>query len=76
MDTAESVSEEMNGVDLKVKWKEYLKESVLSDKKNCMLILDVDKGEMRGVVKRGEEVIEVVETENEVELMIVNVLND
>ncbi|KAK8789543.1 hypothetical protein WA171_001635 [Blastocystis sp. BT1] len=65
----------MNGVDWRMKWKEYLKESVLNDNKNCMLSLNVDKEEMRGVCKRGEEVIEVNENENEVELMIVNVLN-
>ena len=57
------------------KVKEYLKESVLNSNKNCMLNLNVDKGEMKGVCKRGEEVIEVKENENEVELMIVNVLN-
>ncbi|KAK8789610.1 hypothetical protein WA171_001701 [Blastocystis sp. BT1] len=57
------------------KVKEYLKESVLNSNKNCMLNLNVDKGEMRGICKRGEEVIEVKENENEVELMIVNVLN-
>ena len=48
---------------------------VLNNNKNCMLNLNVDKEEMRGVCKRGEEVIEVKENENEVELMIVNVLN-
>ena len=51
------------------KVKEYLKESVLNSNKNCMLNLNVDKGEMRGICKRGEEVIEVKENENEVELM-------
>ena len=75
MDTAELISDKMNGVEWRMKWKEYLKESVLNDNKNCMLNLNVDKGEMRGVCKRGEEVIEVKENENEVELMIVNVLN-
>ncbi|KAK8800471.1 hypothetical protein WA171_005102 [Blastocystis sp. BT1] len=71
----ESISKKMNEVEWRMKWKEYLKESVLNDNKNCMLNLNVDKGEMRGVCKRGEEVIEVKENENEVELMIVNVLN-
>ena len=75
VDNVESISKKMNGVDWRMKWKEYLKESVLNDNKNCMLNLNVDKGEMRGVCKRGEEVIEVKENENEVELMIVNVLN-
>ena len=69
MDTAELISEKMNGVDWRMKWKEYLKESVLNSNKNCMLNLNVDKEEMRGVCKRGEEVIEVKENENEVELM-------
>ena len=73
VDSKESISEKMNGVDWRMKWKEYLKESVLNGNKNCMLILNVDKGEMRGICKRGEEVIEVKENENEVELMIVNV---
>ena len=54
----------MNGVEWRMKWKEYLKESVLNSNKNCMLNLNVDKEEMRG-----EEVIEVKENENEVELM-------
>ena len=75
VDNVESISKKMNGVEWRMKWKEYLKESVLNDNKNCMLNLNVDKGEMRGVCKRGEEVIEVKENENEVELMIVNVLN-
>ena len=75
VDNVKSISKKMNGVDWRMKWKEYLKESVLNDNKNCMLNLNVDKGEMRGVCKRGEEVIEVKENENEVELMIVNVLN-
>ena len=75
VDNVESISKKMNGVEWRMKWKEYLKESVLNDNKNCMLSLNVDKGEMRGVCKRGEEVIEVKENENEVELMIVNVLN-
>ncbi|KAK8797449.1 hypothetical protein WA171_004331 [Blastocystis sp. BT1] len=75
VDNVESTSKKMNGVEWRMKWKEYLKESVLNDNKNCMLILNVDKEEMRGVCKRGEEVIEVKENENEVELMIVNVLN-
>ncbi|KAK8792229.1 hypothetical protein WA171_002482 [Blastocystis sp. BT1] len=75
VDNVESISKKMNGVDWRMKWKEYLKESVLNDNKNCMLNLNVDKEEMKGVCKRGEEVIEVKENENEVELMIVNVLN-
>ena len=75
VDNVESISKKMNGVEWRMKWKEYLKESVLNDNKNCMLNLNVDKGEMKGVCKRGEEVIEVKENENEVELMIVNVLN-
>ncbi|KAK8807475.1 hypothetical protein WA171_000432 [Blastocystis sp. BT1] len=75
VDNVESTTKKMNGVEWRMKWKEYLKESVLNDNKNCMLNLNVDKGEMRGVCKRGEEVIEVKENENEVELMIVNVLN-
>ena len=75
VDNVESISKKMNGVEWRMKWKEYLKESVLNDNKNCMLNLNVDKEEMRGVCKRGEEVIEVKENENEVELMIVNVLN-
>ncbi|KAK8804636.1 hypothetical protein WA171_006604 [Blastocystis sp. BT1] len=75
VDNVESISEKINGVEWRMKWKEYLKESVLNNNKNCMLNLNVDKGEMRGVCKRGEEVIEVKENENEVELMIVNVLN-
>ena len=75
VDNVESISKKMNGVDWRMKWKEYLKESVLNSNKNCMLNLNVDKEEMRGVCKRGEEVIEVKENENEVELMIVNVLN-
>ena len=75
VDNVESISKKMNGVEWRMKWKEYLKESVLNDNKNCMLSLNVDKEEMRGVCKRGEEVIEVKENENEVELMIVNVLN-
>ena len=75
VDNVESISKKMNGVEWRMKWKEYLKESVLNNNKNCMLNLNVDKGEMRGVCKRGEEVIEVKENENEVELMIVNVLN-
>ena len=70
-----SMSGEVNGVEWRVKWKEYLKESVLNDNKNCMLIMNVERGEMRGVCKRGEEVIEVNENVNEVELIIVNVLN-
>ncbi|KAK8797647.1 hypothetical protein WA171_005179 [Blastocystis sp. BT1] len=70
VDNVESISKKMNGVEWRMKWKEYLKESVLNDNKNCMLNLNVDKEEMRG-----EEVIEVKENENEVELMIVNVLN-
>ena len=73
VDNVESISDKMNGVEWRMKWKEYLKESVLNDNKNCMLSLNVDKEEMRGVCKRGEEVIEVKENENEVELMIVNV---
>ena len=76
MDTAELISDKMNGVEWRMKWKEYLKESVLNDNKNCMLNLNVDKGEMRGVCKRGEEVIEVKENENEVELKIESVLNE
>ncbi|KAK8808372.1 hypothetical protein WA171_001592, partial [Blastocystis sp. BT1] len=75
VDNVESISKKMNGIEWRMKWKEYLKESVLNDNKNCMLNLNVDKEEMRGVCKRGEEVIEVKENENEVELMIVNVLN-
>ncbi|KAK8795787.1 hypothetical protein WA171_003756 [Blastocystis sp. BT1] len=75
VDNVESISKKMNEVEWRMKWKEYLKESVLNDNKNCMLNLNVDKEEMRGVCKRGEEVIEVKENENEVELMIVNVLN-
>ncbi|KAK8805040.1 hypothetical protein WA171_007005, partial [Blastocystis sp. BT1] len=75
VDNVESISKKMNGVEWRMKWKEYLKESVLNDNKNCMLSLNVDKEEMKGVCKRGEEVIEVKENENEVELMIVNVLN-
>ncbi|KAK8802589.1 hypothetical protein WA171_006268 [Blastocystis sp. BT1] len=75
VDNVESISKKMNGVEWRMKWKEYLKESVLNSNKNCMLSLNVDKEEMRGVCKRGEEVIEVKENENEVELMIVNVLN-
>ncbi|KAK8794589.1 hypothetical protein WA171_003711 [Blastocystis sp. BT1] len=75
VDNVESTSEKVNEVEWRMKWKEYLKESVLNDNKNCMLNLNVDKGEMKGVCKRGEEVIEVKENENEVELMIVNVLN-
>ena len=75
VDNVESISKKINEVEWRMKWKEYLKESVLNDNKNCMLNLNVDKGEMRGVCKRGEEVIEVKENENEVELMIVNVLN-
>ena len=75
VDNVKSISKKMNGVDWRMKWKEYLKESVLNSNKNCMLNLNVDKEEMRGVCKRGEEVIEVKENENEVELMIVNVLN-
>ena len=69
VDNDESTSKKLNGVEWRMKWKEYLKESVLNDNKNCMLILNVDKEEMRGVCKRGEEVIEVKENENEVELM-------
>ncbi|KAK8799341.1 hypothetical protein WA171_006086 [Blastocystis sp. BT1] len=75
VDNVESISKKMNEVEWRMKWKEYLKESVLNNNKNCMLSLNVDKEEMRGVCKRGEEVIEVKENENEVELMIVNVLN-
>ena len=75
VDNVESISKKMNEVEWRMKWKEYLKESVLNDNKNCMLNLNVDKEEIRGVCKRGEEVIEVKENENEVELMIVNVLN-
>ena len=75
VDNVESISKKINEVEWRMKWKEYLKESVLNDNKNCMLNLNVDKEEMRGVCKRGEEVIEVKENENEVELMIVNVLN-
>ena len=52
-----STSKKMNGVEWRMKWKEYLKESILNDNKNCMLIMNVDKGEIRGVCKR-EEVIE------------------
>ena len=64
VDNDESISEKMNGVEWRMKWKEYLKESVLNDNKNCMLSLNVDKEEMKGVCKRGEEVIEVKENEN------------
>lgn len=75
LDDKKTISFEMNEMNWRVNWKEYLKEVDLNDKKKCMLIVNVDNGEMRGVVKRGEEVIEVKESENEVELMIVNVLN-
>ena len=41
-----------------------------------MLEMNVERGNVRGVLKRGDEVIEVRnENENEVELMIVNVKN-
>ena len=75
IDNAKVILYNMNEMNWRVNWKEYLKEVDLNDKKKCMLIVNVDNGEMRGVVKRGEEVIEVKESENEVELMIVNVLN-
>ena len=75
VDNAELISEEMNEMNWSVNWKEYLKESTLNDNKNCMLSMIARRGEMRGVVKRGEEVIEVKESDDEVELMIVNVSN-
>ena len=62
VDNAESITEDMNEMNWRVNWKEYLKESVLNDKKKCILIMNVDNGEMKGVVKRGEEVIEVKES--------------
>ena len=36
----QSISKKMNGVEWRMKWKEYLKESVLNDNKNCMLSLN------------------------------------
>ena len=40
VDNVESISKKMNGVEWRMKWKEYLKESVLNDNKNCMLSLN------------------------------------
>ena len=40
VDNVESISDKMNGVEWRMKWKEYLKESVLNDNKNCMLSLN------------------------------------
>ena len=40
VDNVESTSKKVNGVEWRMKWKEYLKESVLNDNKNCMLSLN------------------------------------
>ena len=40
VDNVESISEKVNGIEWRMKWKEYLKESVLNDNKNCMLSLN------------------------------------
>ena len=78
VNNTESGVEEMNGVDWRRKWKEYLKGGVLNDK-NCVLRVNAENGKMNGVLKRGEEVIEVIwsrrENENEVKLTIMNVVS-
>ena len=53
VDNVESISKKMNGVDWRMKWKEYLKESVLNDNKNCMLNLNVDWNEWNGLMWNG-----------------------
>ena len=71
------VSENENGDEWRRNWKECLR--VICDQHNDgdvhhMLEMNVERGNVRGVLKRGDEVIEVRdENENEVELMIVNV---
>ena len=40
VDNVESISDKVNRVEWRMKWKEYLKESVLNDNKNCMLSLN------------------------------------
>ena len=40
VDNVESISDKMNEVEWRMKWKEYFKESVLNDNKNCMLSLN------------------------------------
>ena len=61
----------------RIKAKQCFHEIAMKEAKKSMLKMNVENGDMRGVLKRGDEVIEVKwnRKENEVELMIVNVLN-
>ena len=79
MKKVDGISENENGDEWRRNWREYLKH--ISNHHNghdvCqMLNMNLQSGELGGVLKRGDEVIEVRnENENEVELMIVNVKN-
>ena len=79
MKNVDRISESENGDEWRGNWREYLQ--YISNHQNGhdvfqMLNMNVERGNMRGVLKRGDEVIEVRnENENEVELMIVNVKN-
>lgn len=72
VDTSENVMKE---VDWRVNWIDHLQDVDLTDKRNCMLQINVARGEIRGVVKRGKEVIDVNLINDMVELIIVNVIN-
>ena len=69
-------SDNNNGDEWRRNWREYLKQICYPSSYNVdhMLEMNVETGNVRGVLKREDEVIEVGD-ENEVELMIVNVKN-
>ena len=79
MKSVDEISENENRDEWRRNWKECLRG--ICDQHNDgdvdhMLEMNVERGNVRGVLKRGDEVIEVRnENENEVELMIVNVKN-
>ena len=77
MNSVGEISVNENRDEWRRNWKECLRR--ICDHHNDeyfhhMLEMNVERGNVRGVLKRGDEVIEVRnENENEVELMIVNV---
>ena len=79
MNSVGEISVNENRDEWRRNWKECLRR--ICDHHNDeyfhhMLEMNVERGNVRGVLKRGDEVIEVrTENENEVELMIVNVKN-
>ena len=69
---------EIRSEDWRRRWKEYLKDCVKNDKKFALSV-NAETGAMNGILKRGEEIIEVVwsrrESENEVELTVMNIVD-